>query len=247
MFVKKTLIFILLVIPVLSFSQIQKPKFLPNYDKKALHWGFTLGLNAMDFILYPAMSAYMVDSIYPENTTIFPGFNINVVSSLSLHKYVTLRFLPGISFGQRTIYYYKNTWDADFTLKRDLVSTDQKLESSFLEFPLILKYKAERINNWRPYVIGGFNFRVDLSAKKKYDEDKPVNLRLRSADLYYEIGFGFDFFLKYFKFSPELKLSVGTRDVLVHEPRQGKPEYYQYVSSIDKLKSMIWVLSFHFE
>ncbi len=248
MCVKKTLVFILLVIPVLSFSQKQKPKFLPNYDKKALHWGFTLGLNAMDFILYPSPSAYMVDSIYPENTTIFPGFNINVVSSLSLHKYVTMRFLPGISFGQRTIYYYKNTWNPETNdLDRVLVSTDQKLESSFLEFPLIFKYKAERINNWRPYVIGGFNLRVDLSAKKKYDEDKPINLRLTSADLYYEIGVGFDFFLKYFKFSPELKLSVGTRDVLVHEAREGRPEYIQYVSSIDKLKSMIWVLSFHFE
>ena len=88
---------------------------------------------------------------------------------------------------------------------------------------------------------------MDLSAKKKYDEDKPVNLRLRSTDLYYEFGVGADFFLKYFKFSPELKLSVGIRDVLVHEPREGKPEYAQYVSSIDKLKSMIWVLSFHFE
>ena len=248
MCVKKTLVFVLLVIPILSFSQVKKPKFLPNYDKKKLHWGFTLGLNAMDFILYPAPSAYMVDSIYPENTTIFPGFNINVVSSLSLHKNLTLRFLPGISFGQRTIYYYKNTWNADSTsLNQNLVSTDQKLESSFLEFPLIFKYKAERINNWRPYVIAGFNLRVDLSAKKKYDEDKPVNLRLRSTDLYYEFGVGADFFLKYFKFSPELKLSVGIRDVLVHEPREGKPEYAQYVSSIDKLKSMIWVLSFHFE
>lgn len=246
--VKRALIIVLLLVPVLAFSQVKKPKNLVNYDKKKIHWGFTLGLNAMDFILYPSQSAYMVDSLYPEVTPIFPGFNINVVSSLTLHKHLTLRFLPGISFGQRTIYYYKNQVNGDSTgLNRILLDTDQKIESSFLEFPLIFKYKADRINNWRPYVIGGVNLRVDLSAKKKYDEDKPVNLRLNRTDLYYEVGFGFDFFLKYFKFSPELKLSVGTRDMLVHEPRDGRPEYGQYVNSIDKLKSMMWILSFHFE
>ena len=241
---KRIVFVILLIVPLIGFSQVKKPKNLSIYDKKTLHFGFTLGLNAMDFILYPSASAYMEGSLYPQVTPLHPGFNINVVSSLRLTDHLNLRFLPGISFGQRTIYFYENQIDPSGELNQVLVSTNQKLESSFLEFPLLLKYKSRRVNNWRPYLIAGFNLRVDLSAKKEYDDDKDVYLRLRYTDIYYEVGFGVDFFLRYFKFSPEIKLSVGTRDILVHEPPENHP---QYVNAIDYLKSMIWVLNFHFE
>jgi hypothetical protein len=96
----------------------------------------------------------------------------------------------------------------------------------------------------RPYVIGGFNFRYDLAGKKEYDEDKPVYLRLKRPDLYYEVGTGLDFYLTYFKLSVEAKMSNGIGNVLVMEPAPGHPEFYR---AIDKLKSQIWVLSLHFE
>ncbi|MDX2443113.1 MAG: porin family protein [Bacteroidales bacterium] len=241
---KRFILVILLLIPIIGFSQEKKPKNNSNYDKKTLHYGFTLGLNAMDFITYPSSSAYMPDSLFPQVTPLHPGFNINVVTSLRLTDYLNLRFLPGISFGQRTIYFYENQVNTEGEINRVLVSTDQKLESSFLEFPLLLKYKSRRVNNWRPYLIAGVNLRVDLSAKKEYDDDKDIYLRLNRTDLYYEVGFGVDFFLKYFKFSPEIKLSVGTRDILAHDPHE---RYPQYVNAIDRLKSMIWILNFHFE
>lgn len=241
---KRFILVILILIPIIGFSQEKKPKNNSNYDKKTLHYGFTLGLNAMDFILYPSSSANMPDSLFPQVTPLHPGFNINVVTSLRLTDYLNLRFLPGISFGQRTIYFYENQVSTEGEINRVLVSTDQKLESSFLEFPLLLKYKSRRVNNWRPYLIAGVNLRVDLSAKKEYDDDKDIYLRLNRTDLYYEVGFGIDFFLKYFKFSPEIKLSVGTRDILAHDPHE---RYPQYVNAIDRLKSMIWILNFHFE
>ena len=55
----------------------------------------------------------------------------------------------------------------------------QVIESSFLEFPLLLKFKGDRLNNVRPYVIGGLNYRYDLAAKKEYDPDKQVYIRLK--------------------------------------------------------------------
>ena len=221
-----------MAVPV--FSQKKKPQNDVIYDKKPLHFGFTLGLNAMDFTLYPSSSALMPDSLYPNVTMLHPGFNINIVSSFKLTEHVNLRLLPGISFGQRTINYYKN----------DSLEGQQTIESSFLEFPVIFKYKAERLNNWRPYLIGGFNYRIDLAAKRDYDDEKNRYLRLNRSDLYFELGIGLDFFLTYFKFSTELKFSIGTRDILVHEPYPGFPEF---VNSIDRLKSKMWILSFHFE
>jgi hypothetical protein len=88
------------------------------------------------------------------------------------------------------------------------------------------------------------NFRYDLAGKKEYDDSRNVYMRLKRADFYYEIGAGIDFYLPYFKLTIEAKMSNGLRDVLVHEPDERYPEY---VSSIQSMRSQVWVLSFHFE
>ena len=107
-----------------------------------------------------------------------------------------------------------------------------------------MKYKGSRLNNIRPYLIGGLNFRHDLAGRKGFDDDKDVYIRLHRSDLYYELGAGLDFYLPYFKLAIELKMSNGLRDVLVREYAPGYPEY---VNAIDKLRSQMWVLAFHFE
>jgi hypothetical protein len=189
----------------------------------------------MDFNITPSQTYLEQDSLYPEVSKLNPGINIQIVTDLKPAKYLDIRFLPGVSFGQRTVRYYKD---------QKLYNEDQRLESSFLEFPLLLKFKGDRLNNVRPYLITGLNFRYDLAAKKEYDEDKPIYLRLKRPDLYYEAGGGLDFYLTYFKLSVELKLSKGFRDIIVED---APPRYPEYKNAIEKMKSQIWVLSFHFE
>jgi hypothetical protein len=218
-----------------SNGQKQKPKNESWYDEKLLHFGFSLGFNAMDFDITPSQSFLDSTSIYPEVSILNPGINIQIVTNLRPGKYFDIRFLPGVSFGQRTVRYYVNQVP---------YPVPQRVESSFLEFPLLLKYKGARLNNVRPYVIGGFNYRYDLAGKKEYDDEKPVYIRLKRPDLYYELGAGLDFYLTYFKLSIELKMSNGIRDVLIKEPAPGHSEYY---NAIEKMKSQIWVLAFHFE
>jgi hypothetical protein len=132
-----------------------------------------------------------------------------------------------------------------YYLDGSIYNERQRLESSFLEFPLLLKYKGARLNNVRPYIVGGINYRYDLAGKKDYDVEKQVYLRLRRSDLYYEFGAGFDFYLPYFKLSVELKMSNGIRDVLVHDRNNGGHE--EYVDAIKRMHSQIWILAFHFE
>ncbi|MGQ9620450.1 MAG: type IX secretion/gliding motility protein PorT/SprT [Bacteroidales bacterium] len=216
-------------------GQKARPKNVSWYDDKFLHFGFCIGLNVMDFNITPSLENLEVDSLYPEVAILNPGINIQIVTDIRPAEYLDIRFLPGVAFGQRNVRFYKNMI---------LENERQRLESSFIEFPLLLKYKGERLNNVRPYIIGGLNYRYDLAGKKEYDEEKPVYLRIRRSDFYYEFGSGFDFYLPYFKLSVELKLSTGLRDVLVHEPAPGYP---QYARAIEKMKSQIWILSFHFE
>lgn len=230
-----TALALIFVFQAVVFAQKQKPKNESWYDDKYLHFGFTLGFNAMDLLVTPSQQYLGIDSLYPDVSRLNPGINIQIVSNARLSDHFDVRFLPGVSFGQRVLRYYKN---------KSIYNERQRLESSFLEFPLLLKYKGDRLNNVRPYVIGGLNYRYDLAGKKEFDDEKPVYIRLKRPDLYYEAGAGFDFYLTYFKLSIEAKMSNGFTNVLVKEPAPGHP---QYSNALEKLRSQIWILSFHFE
>jgi hypothetical protein len=231
---KRTAIFIiLLLLPVVLAAQKAKPKNDSNYDDRLLHFGFSMGMNTMDFNLkMKSESEY-----FAEVTTLKPGINIQIVTDYRPSTYLDLRFLPGVSFGQRNIKFFDSGANPIDSIQ---------LESSYLEFPLLLKAKGMRLNNSRPYLIGGINFRYDLAGKKElsglnYEGDGNY-LRLNKADLYYEVGAGIDFYLPYFKLTIEAKMSNGVRDILNYNVA-----YPQYYNEIETLRSQMWVLSFHFE
>jgi hypothetical protein len=234
---KTLFVLIVLAKSILSFGQKEKPiNIIPVlWEEKTLHFGFSVGFNTMDFKITPSLSNMMVDSLYPEVSMLNPGINIQIVSGYRPTESLEIRFLPGVSFGQRNVRFYKG---------EILENEKQRLESSFLEFPLLLKYKGKRLNNVKPYIVGGLNYRYDLAGKKEYDGEKQIYLRLKRSDLYYEIGTGLDFYLPFFKLSVELKMSNGLRDVLVHDSLNDHP---QYSLAIEKMRSQIWIISFHFE
>ena len=55
-----------------------------------------------------------------------------------------------------------------------------------------------------------------------------------------QIGFGTDFYLEYFKFGVELKMSYGLKDYHVKEDNA-------FANPIEKLKSKMFLLSLTFE
>jgi len=203
-----------------------------HHDDKAIHFGFCVGLNVMDFTITPSYTSYQVDSLLGSVRKLSPGFHIQAVSAARLTDYLELRFLPGVAFGQRELLYYKND---------QLYGTPQKLESSYIELPLLLKYKSKRINNYRGYLIGGLNSRFDLA--KTYREEDGIYMDLKLNDFCYELGTGFDFYFPYFKLSIELRGSWGMFDVL-RRREMPKPEYQ---CAIEKLRSSVYMISFYIE
>ena len=216
-------------------GQVKKPQNLPGFDYKRLHFGFTVGLNTMDFGIRRPANSLNDTSIFADVSRISPGFQVSIVSDLRLADYFSLRFLPGITFGQRSIYFYRGA-RGNAPLDKEL-----QLESNFIDFPLLVKYKSKRVNNYAPYFVAGGTIRYDLAARKDYESDTEIYVRLKPLDYYFEIGFGIDTYLQYFKFSPELKLSTGFRNVIVSDKLD------QYNSSINRLNSYIVMLCFHFE
>jgi len=242
---KPQLIISLLLICLVVSAQEERPRNLTAFDLKKIHFGFTVGLNIMDVGFtrnYEAEGFSYADLSYLQ-----PGFQVSIVSDLRLNKNWNLRLLPGISFGSREIYFY----EYDEGVVGDLVEIPRvanpvPLGPAFLDFPLHFKYRSLRLNNLRPYVVGGVNFRYDMSAKKPgvYDADSDEYVKFKRGDLYLEFGFGVDNYLKYFKFAPELKLAVGLMNMIDPDGRTGQP---QFANSIAYARSYIIMLNFHFE
>ncbi|MCG8580773.1 MAG: PorT family protein [Bacteroidales bacterium] len=234
-------IFLLVQVSVV-FSQGKNSKIanLRSFDERPLHFGFLIGINAMDFRVYNTGVPVNVDGelLYADVIDLSPGLNIGIVSSYKLTNDLNLRFLPGISFGQRNMSYIRYNNAGDEIGERETF----KIKSTYLEFPLLLKYNAFRMHNAKPYLVGGFNVRYDLA------KDKQDKLLLNSLDGYLEFGAGFDFYLTYFRLSVEAKMSIGLADML-NPDGTGEPieADYEYTKALDKLNSRIFCLTFYFE
>jgi hypothetical protein len=232
----KHILFILLFLGVNNaFSQRhKKPQNLMRYDFKKLHFGFTLGINNLDFNLQKNSNTIINDTLKTLYTKSQKGFNLGIVSNLRLSKYTDLRFVPALIFGERHLYYgFVDSLNSDD-------SHIKKIESTLIDFPIYIKYKSERYNNFRTYVIGGLKYSMDIASQDKIDDEGQKIVKLKKNDLMGEIGFGIDFYLEYFKFSPQIKLSYGLLNLI----SQDKSVYTQ---SINRLSTNGWMLSFTFE
>jgi hypothetical protein len=113
------------------------------------------------------------------------------------------------------------------------------VESTQIDFPLMVKFKSERVNNYRWYLLGGMRYSIDLASNKDLNVvDLP--LKFQKNDLAYEFGVGLDLYLNYFKFSPEIKYSFGTKDMLVHDNTV-------FSNPIQSLRTKTIFISFLFE
>ena len=235
-----------------SLAQRTVVKNLTTFDDKRLHFGFCLGINTLDFNIdnYPVIGNNpKFDPANIENvngpidgnrkiradiSTLTPGFTVGIVTNLRLTESFDLRFLPGMSFGERKLTY--NIPIVSTTGTTDFFS----IKSTFLDFPLLIKYKSKRMNNQRPYLIGGVAYRIDIS---KTGQEDLVRLKPFSSSI--ETGMGWDTYLQFFRLSTELKFSFGLTNILDNGPKP--PELQVYTNAISRLASNMFILSFHFE
>jgi len=203
----------------------------PQYDNRKLHFGFTLAYNSS--IFKPTFNSnlqLLPDSLQTITPRSAPGFGLGVVSSLALSKHMDLRFIPSLHFSSKNI-------DYKFQGRRAIVT--KTVESAYVDFPLLLKLKSDRLNNFRLYVVGGGKYSIDMSSQAKVQDDLE-RVKTTRTDYSVEYGVGADFYLPYFKFSPEIKIAQGLTNVLV-------PESHRFVSSLDGLRSKTFYISLLFE
>ena len=214
-------------------AQRKKVQNLPKYDKQRIHFGFLLGINSTDFTIKRVPAFNMLDSLYVVESDAQAGFNLGIIANLRLGEHFDLRFVPDLAFSQRNLYY-------TFNNQGNKVTVVKQIESTFLEFPLDLKFKSVRVNNYRVYVLAGIKYNIDMVSQAKVENKDKDFVKLSRNDYGYEIGAGFDFYLERFKFSPEIKMFTGVKNLLVEDPKI-------YSTSLQALRSKIFMVSFTFE
>lgn len=231
------IICVFLLSTFVGLAQKDKPDNLPKFDQKWVHFGFALGVSSNGLVLEQNLAES--DSLAILDVRSQPGFNINIVSELHMGKYFGLRFTPGIAFAARDLEY------TYFNSAGGLKPVETKtVESTYIDIPLSLKYRSARLNNFACYVLAGFKYSIDLASQTDVDNalnaDGEVIVKLRPSNYMGEVGIGFDFFLEYFKFTPELKFSFGLNDVSFQDGTQ-------YSAPIEYATPRMFVLGFNFE
>ena len=235
-----------LVLTATAFTQpnTENGLNLKDFYNRRLHFGFSLGINQTDFRIHTVPNSQLTHNLrdtirYPNDTLNLksisskgdPGFNLGIIVDFKLHKYVRLRFLPGVSFASRSLL-YAFTGTRSFTAVR-------RIESAFVLLPLAFKLQSKRIRNFGVYVLAGGTYSIDLSSEKKDKANSDV-VRLKQGDLYYDAGGGIDFYFQYFKFAIEFKISSGLRNIII----QDKTEF---TTPINKLNSHVFTFGITFE
>lgn len=229
-----TILFFVLAISSALAQQTQVQN-LPKYDKQVVHFGFSLGINKADFRVTKSPNLYQFDSLYNVDNLKQTGFNLGIVSNLRMGEHFDLRFIPELSFCERDLQY---TFYVNGVKQKP--STIKKIESTFLNFPVYVKFKSERVNNYRVYVLAGGQYSIDMVSQAKVQNKDKEFVKLNKKDYGYTIGVGFDFYLEMFKFSPEIKMYNGLNNLLV-------PDNTVFANSIKGLNSKIFTLSLLFE
>jgi hypothetical protein len=201
---------------------------LENFDEQRVYWGYFLGFNSLDFKIDQNIPT---DEILVNSTT---GFNVGLVGDLRLYDYINLRFEPGLYYTQRDLTFpgFDNKFDAL-----------RQVKSTYIFFPLLLKFSSVRTGNIRPFLVGGVSTAINLSSNAKSTDDNSNNrFRMNQWTNYYEVGFGIDFYLEYFKFSPSIRGVFGLNDELIRDNDPNSP----YTSTVDAMQTRGIFINFTF-
>lgn len=219
---------LLFVLPSLQ-AQRTSDMNMPSYDDKPLHYGFHLGINYTNFQLKRSnhlLEDTTFDYVDAKGTT---GFTLGFIVNLRLSDFSDLRLLPTVAFYQRDVVYGKEgSEQEDVNL----------IESTYIEFPLLFKYKSDRRKNNRLYMVGGLKAGIEVGAKKK--ERRENQLRVQTYDLSLEYGLGLDIYNEMFKFAPEVRFSIGLVNLLSDDPNV-------YAMSLDRMSTFTVLFTALFE
>ncbi len=217
------------LLPILGQAQWN----LTDHDTKKYYFGITLAYNQAHFHLDQSSYFLKQDTVLGVVPTNSSGFDLGLLGNLRLNNRFDLRLNPSLIFAEKNLQYLVN----EDSSSRNVM---QNIESVIISLPLQVKFKSDRINDFRVYAIAGLKMDYDLSSNARAKRGDNLIL-IHSLDWGYEAGVGFEFYLPSFIFSPEIKISNGLGNLLIGN------HGYVYSNVLMRLTSRMIILSIHLE
>ncbi len=234
----KKLLFIITALLLAQSAQAQlfsKERLanLETFDNRLFSWGYFLGFNNYDFNFdYIEENGNTETDIAVDSKS---GFNVGLIADLRINNYLNLRLEPGLSFTQRNLLF------PGFEEEKDAI---RDVKSTYIHIPLLLKISTKRLNNIKPFIVLGVSTSLNLSSNEDNPDDNlQGEFRSTSSTGYYELGFGVDFYLFYFKFTPSIRGVFASSDELVPDNDPLSP----WTRNISKMSSRGMFLNFTFQ
>ncbi len=229
----------LAIIVLMGFSEANAQGFFNkekvqnnrNYlEQRRWSWGYYLGFNNLDF---------KIDRIEETEEILVSknvGFNVGLIGNYKINDYMDLRLEPGVIFSNR---------DLDFTaFGDDQVAAFRETKAAYVYVPVVMKFSTKRLNNFKPFVSAGIGFAHNLSSNEDNPDDNAAGqFRMKTSNYFYEIGFGIDFYLEYFKFTPSIKGIFAINDELIRDKDPDSP----WTSNIEQITSRGIFINFTFQ
>ena len=206
-----------------------------NFDKPQLSWGYYLGMNNYDYNF-----DYISDT-YDIQTEKSFGFNVGLIGNFRISDFFDIRFEPGLVMSNRNLFFNPVQFgETEFNQNQHL----REIKSTYIHFPILLKISSKRVNNFKPYLLSGVSTAINLSSKEKSVNDNSLGeFRTKKNIFFYELGFGIDLYLEWFKFSPSIRGIFAISDEHVDDNDPLSP----WTSNIDFMKTSGILINFTFQ
>ncbi len=207
----------LLISQMASAQLFNKEKILnnENFDKDLLSWGYFLGFSSYDFNF--DYNQDLKDILVERNA----GFNVGLIANLRINEFMDLRLEPGLNITTRNLHYDESYFQGTSFGSSDLL---REVKSTYIHIPLLLKLSTKRLNNFKPFIVGGFSTALNLSSNQDNpDDNSNGQFRTKKSMLFYELGFGIDFYLYWFKFTPSIRGVFAMKDEVVRDEDPNSP------------------------
>lgn len=219
-------------------AQLRNNLNLETSDDKPYHIGIVLMGAASHFQVSQHPLFLQRDSVLGTSPQNSMGLGLGGMFTFRLSKRFEARAIfPQLLFVNKSITYNLKYPNALYEEKAVMT---KNIESILLGLPLQLKFRSDRIRNFRVYMMGGGKIEYDLSSKARAKNAEDL-VKLSSFDYGVEAGIGFNFYMPYFILSPEIKISNGLTNSHSRDPD------LKFSNVIDKLQSRMIVFSLIFE
>ena len=229
---------LMLLVSTTLLAQLRDRMNLPESDEKTFHIGIVLMGTSNRFQLSQHPQFLQHDSVLVTSPQNSMGLGLGGMFTMRISKRFEIRTIfPQLLFVNKSIQYKLKYPDPAYNETPTMI---KNVESILLGLPLQVKFRSDRINNFRVYMMGGGKIEYDLSSKARARNAEDL-VKLLPFDYGIEAGVGFNFYMPYFILSPEIKISNGLGNSHSRDPN------LKFSNVIDKLQTRMIVFSLIFE